>query len=91
MRRPHSPLRRHKNDLRRPRNDMRRPHSPLRRHKNDLRQRLNVLRRLRELSLLPHQVDNLSWNDNHFVWHSSVQLFDGPFVFHDDFLNLFFG
>ena len=42
-------------------------------------------------SFLPHQIDNFPRNNNHLIWYFPLQLFDGSFVFHYDFLDLFFG
>jgi hypothetical protein len=42
-------------------------------------------------SFLSHQINNFPWNNNHLVWRFSFQLFDGSFVFHNDFLDFFFG
>ena len=32
---------------------------------------------------LHHDIDNLAWNDNHFLWSGAVQLFGGQLVRHD--------
>ena len=37
---------------------------------------------------LAYQVNHFSWNDNHFIRCSSVQLLDGSFVCHHNFLDL---
>ena len=37
---------------------------------------------------LPNQVYHFSGNNNHFFRCVSVELFDGSFVFHDDFFDL---
>ena len=37
---------------------------------------------------LHHDIDNLAWDDDDFLWSGAVQLFGGQLVSHDNLLNL---